>query len=391
MGTERKAAAVALTAAALFFAAAPAGRAQADPRDSVKHVVDATIRPLMAKNNIPGMAVGVVVDGRSYVFDYGLASKEAHQPVANDTLFEIGSVSKTFLATLASCAQSDRDLALSDPVSKYFPLLQGTAFGNLTLLNLGTHTTGGMPLQVPDGIDNDDQLLAYLKTWQPPHPPGTYRAYSNVSIGTLGLIVAKSMNGDFATLMERRVFAPLDLHDTYINVPSAKMADYAQGYKRDGTPIRMAPGELWTEAYGVRTTAADLLRFIAANENLVPVDDRLRGAILQTHTGYFDAGAFTQDLVWAQYPYPLALQRLLDGNAVEVTDDPSPVTALNPPRAPVADALLDKTGSTNGFGTYVAFVPAKRLGIVLLANKNYPIPERITAAYAILSGLSARR
>jgi beta-lactamase class C len=49
--------------------------------------------------------------------------------------------------------------------------------------------------------------------------------------------------------------------------------------------------------------------------------------------------------------------------------------------------LINKTGSTNGFASYVAFVPAQKLGIVMLANKNYPIAQRVTAAYQILTKL----
>ena len=63
---------------------------------SVSHAVDTTVKPLMAKNSIPGMAVGVIADGKPFFFYYGVASKETGQPVSDRTLFEVGSISKTF-------------------------------------------------------------------------------------------------------------------------------------------------------------------------------------------------------------------------------------------------------------------------------------------------------
>ncbi|HEY1975851.1 MAG TPA: class C beta-lactamase [Candidatus Baltobacteraceae bacterium] len=352
---------------------------------SISHAVDATVKPLMAKNSIPGMAVGVVAGGKPFFFYYGLASKQTGQPISARTLFELGSISKTFTATLASYAGQRGFISLSDKVEKYLPALRGTQFGGATLLNLGTHTAGVLPLQVPDGVDNDDQLVAYLKGFRSPKTPGTVRVYNNVSIGTLGLIVAKSMHEDFASLMDRRLFPELGLEHTYIDVPPAKMADYAEGYRTNGTPVRMTPGELWPEAYGVRTTAPDLTRFLRIQMGAIEVDPLVARAISATHTGYFRAGPMTQDLIWEQYPWPVALSALLEGT--DMIEDVVPVRRLNPPLSPQPDVWLNKTGSTNGFAAYVAFVPSKHMGIVLLANKSYPLNERVKAAFDILSKL----
>jgi len=63
---------------------------------------------------------------------------------------------------------------------------------------------------------------------------------------------------------------------------------------------------------------------------------------------------------------------------------------LKPPQAPSQPTLFNKTGSTNGFGAYVAFVPARQIGVVMLANKNLPIPARFIATHAVLEQLSSR-
>lgn len=99
----------------------------------------------------------------------------------------------------------------------------------------------------------------------------------------------------------------------------------------------------------------------------------------------------TQGLGWEMYPYPTDLARLADGTSPTVALKPNRVTALRPPRSPQPKVLINKTGSTNGFGAYVAFVPSERTGIVLLANRNYPTPARVRAAYRILTTLDKRR
>jgi beta-lactamase class C len=384
----------ALTRRTLMAAALAApirANAAADRNTNIEPIVTQAIRPVMDRYGIPGMAVGLTLRGQPHVYNYGVASKATGQPVTAKTLFEIGSISKTFTATLTAYARVTGKLSLSDTPSQYFPTLRGSNLDKVTLLNLATHTPGGFPLQVPDDITNDTQLMAYFRNWKPTYAPGTYRTYANPSVGLLGMVAAKSLHQDFTDLIQEMLLPALGLHDTYLQVPKAEARNYAQGYTKTNTPIRMAPGALAAEAYGIRTTAADMLRFLAANMDPSALDPTLRRAITSTHTGYYRIGPMTQDLIWEQYDYPVTLNDLLTGNAGKIASDPTPATALHPKRQPAETVLIDKTGSTNGFAAYVAFVPAQGCGIVLLANKNYPLDARVTAAYEIITRLTQSR
>lgn len=217
--------------AVLFSTCAISGGYAADEA-TVKAIVDKAIQPVMDKYGIPGVAIGITVGGDTYTFNYGVASKTTWKPIDQSSLFELGSISKTFVVTMASLAQVNGHLSLSDKTSKFLPSMQGKPFGDVTLMHLATHTAGGFPLQVPDEIKNDDQLMTYFENWKPAYKAGTYRSYANPSIGMLGVITAKSMNSDFATLAEGTLFPALGLKNTYINVPKTQMSNYAQGYSK---------------------------------------------------------------------------------------------------------------------------------------------------------------
>ena len=368
-----------------------AGPGVASAQGGIRHAVDAVIRALMRRDGIPGMAIGVVVHGHARVFDYGVVSLRTRVPVRPDTLFEIGSTSKTFTATLASYAVVTGHMSLSEHVRRYFPSLRGTPFGDrVSLLNLATHTPGGIPLQVPADIHTRAELMRYLRAWRPRFAPGTYRTYSNIGIGLLGLAAARSLHQRFATAMQKDLLAALGLEHTFVVVAAAMRADYAQGYTGSGRPVRLTPGCLWQEAYGIRTTAGDMVRFLEINMGMIRVNPVVQRAAFDTHTAYFTAGVLTQDVIWEQYRFPVALARLLAGNAPAMLFDAVPAMALHPPLAPEANAWLNKTGSTRGFSTYVAFIPARKLAVVLLSNKSYPIRDRVTAGYRIMTALLQR-
>lgn len=360
--------------------------ATAAPANIDVAVTDAA-KAVMQQYNIPGLAIALTVDGQQHFYNFGVAAKDTQAKVSSDTLFELGSISKTFTATLATLAQVNGRLSLNDHPGQYLPQLKGSAFDQVTLMNLATHTAGGFPLQVPDAVQNTEQLMAYLQAWQPQYPAGSKRTYANPSIGMLGMITAKAVNKPFAEAMEQDLLPKLGLSNTWLTVPASKMPLYAQGYDKQDLPVRLQGGVLGTEAYGMKSSATDMLHFVEANMATAKVDEPIRQALAQTHAGYFKVGAMTQALIWEHYVYPASLETLLEGNSNKMAYETQPVTAINPPIAPLQNAWINKTGSTNGFGGYVAFVPEKKIGIVILANKNYPNAARVKLAYGILSVL----
>ena len=90
------------------------GQSADNEKARVEAGVAQAVRPLMEQEGIPGMAVGVASNGQHYVFDYGVASRATGKPVTADTLFEVGSVTKTLTATLAAYAQVGGQLSLTD-------------------------------------------------------------------------------------------------------------------------------------------------------------------------------------------------------------------------------------------------------------------------------------
>ncbi|OAP38948.1 class C beta-lactamase [Sinorhizobium glycinis] len=378
---------LAVVAGLSLFSGACTQAIAGDDGESIGRVVDEAVRPVMKEYDIPGMAVAVTVEGRRYVFNYGIASKETGRKVGDETLFEIGSISKTFTATLAAYGEARGNLSLSDRASKHLPALAGSRFEEISLLDLATYSAGGLPLQFPASVTNQKEMIAYFKGWRPDYAPGTHRLYSNPSIGLFGYLAAKGMGEPFDALMEKTLFPALGLTETHISVPEDRMDDYAHGYSKAGKPVRVNPGVLDSEAYGVKTTAADLIRFVEANMGGAALDEAPRQAIAATHIGYFSVGDMTQGLGWEMYAHPVALDQLLAGNSPEVSFKPNKVTRHDPPLAPRENVLINKTGSTSGFGAYAAFVPAERIGVVILANRAYPIPARVKAAYRILTTL----
>ncbi|MFW5387368.1 class C beta-lactamase [Yersinia sp. 2544 StPb PI] len=355
----------------------------------VAAVVNKTITPILEKQNIPGMAVAVFYDGKPQFFNYGVADIKTGRQVNENTLFELGSVSKTFTGVAGEYAVQTGIMDLNDPVTKYAPELTGSQWKNVKMLHLATYTAGGLPLQLPDSVTDQKSLWQYYQQWQPQWAPGEMRNYSNASIGLFGALAIKRSQLTFENYMAKYVFQPLKLNHTFITVPESMLPNYAWGYQ-DGQPVRVTLGMLGEEAYGVKSTTKDMVRFMQANMDLgsLPAEnDKLKKAIIASQSRYFQAQEMFQGLGWEMYNWPINPQRVVADSGNDIALKPRKVKVLEPVQPAIQASWVHKTGATNGFGAYIVFIPEENIGIVMLANKNYPNPVRVQAAYDILEAL----
>lgn len=367
----------------------------------------------MRQHDIPGLVCGLVWQGRPYFLERGTTARSGGAATSRDTMFELGSISKCLTSTLAALAHAQGRLHLSQPVGEIVRSLADSPIGRATLVHLATYTAGGLPLQFPPEITSTQEALAYLAAFSPNAPPGSIRNYSNPSIGLLGHATALCLGGDFADLSERHLFAAMGLGSTFIRVPAAHMHRYAWGHDHSQRQVRVNPGPFAEQAYGVKSTASDMLVFLQAHFDATRrLSEPVHQAISETTAPRYRVGPMLQGMGWEMYPWPASMQELHEGNGartifetlmVQPLED-QPLPTGNPAQDPGGAAatparrallgrgnpmLLNKTGSTSGFGAYVAVVPHMQIALVMLTNRNFPIGARVTAARQVLEGIGA--
>ncbi|MFI2230493.1 class C beta-lactamase [Nocardia testacea] len=362
----------------------PAPAAAADPLDTIVHE---TFTALREAHGIPGIAVGVIHEDRTRLFGFGTTAPGGDRPVTEHTIFEVGSVSKLFTTLLAGSAAARQRLDLDATPGRYLPQLRDHPIDSARIRDLATYTAGGLPQQFPAEVTTEAEMWHYFQQWHPTYPPGTTRLYGNPGMALLGQVTGAALGRSFEDAMRSEVLEPLGLRHTYFDVPAPRQDDYAWGTAQSGAPVRVSPGPGDTEAYGLKTTAADLLSFVAANMDHRRAPLGMRGSLDATRHGYYRVGPMTQALGWERFDYPTSLETLQAGNSAEIVNRPQPVTPAGEPAGPV---LFDKTGSTGGFGAYVAFVPDRSIAVVVLMNRNIPIPARVAATHRVIEALDSR-
>ncbi len=256
------------------------------PLDSaLREKIDAGVRELAAVPKSAGVAVGLIQDGVPRVLGYGRLSKDQPAAPDGDTVFEIGSLTKTFTGILFDQAVREGAVALDDPISKYLPKEVRVPTRNgrpITLLHLATHRSG-LP-RLPSNFAPKDATNPYadftvedlydcLDTVELPRDPGQKYEYSNLGMGLLGHILSLNAHRPYEALVVDGICTPLGMKDTRITLSADQKRRLAPGHAADGEPASNWDLPTLAGAGALRSTANDLLRYLAAN-----LDGRYSGA-----------------------------------------------------------------------------------------------------------------
>jgi CubicO group peptidase (beta-lactamase class C family) len=241
-----------------------------DAESAFKQICE-RIPDAMTRLNVPGVAVGVYCDGRELAAGFGITSIRNPLPVNEDTLFQIGSNTKTFVATMAMRLVEAGKLDLDVPIRKYIPgfrMRDPDATERATFRHLMTHTGGWVGDYFLDTGGGDDALGRYVAAMAdlPQLTPfGEQWSYNNAAFAIAGHVIAKISGLTFETALKDLVLDPLDLRRSFINPHDVMTHRFAVGHAtfKDKTHV-LAPWGLprstWPEG-GITASVTDLIRY----------------------------------------------------------------------------------------------------------------------------------
>ena len=330
-------------------------------RTSVDLIVEEAAQQFMTAPQSVGLSVGIVKDGKTYVYNYGTVEKDQQQLPTGQTMYPIASITKTFTGTLLAQAVVEKKVKLGDDIRKY---LTGN-YSNLAyegqpirLFHLINHRSG-LPFLLPDrpdafantaipsstiaaellqGYTRNDFYADLHKVKLDTMPGYTFR-YSNAGAQLLGYILERVYNMPFEDLVRLKITQPLAMSHTKIELASSDLANLAKGYNCNGVEMPPIPDQLQGAA-ALKSTVTDMLKYIQWN-----VAEETEAAKLTHQPTSGDASRYSSGLNWQMLN--------VSGNRVIWQD-----------------------GNIPGFSSLCVNYPELNMGIVVLSNEC----DRMTAS-----------
>ena len=359
--------------------------------------IDSAMRAFAERARVPGIAYGIVVDGRlAHVGTAGLREVPTRAPVDTGTVFRIASMTKSFTAVAILQLRDAGKLSLDAPAERYVPELRAlrgptTDAPRITVRDLLTHSAG-FPEDNPWG---DQQLAAteaelsrMLRAGIPfSTAPGTAYEYSNYGFAILGRIVANVSGMPYPRYLTQRVLRPLGMHSTTLEARDVSPQRLAHGYRlQDGAWLEepQLPDGAFGPMGGMLTSVSDLSRWVGFLLDAWPPRDGDEGTVLRRASRR-------------------EMQQVARYNGATAVRDASGAIALSAGGYGYGLGVrqtcqwrisVSHTGGLPGFGSLMRWLPDQGVGIVAMGNLTYtgwgPMAEQALGMLAATGALTTR-
>jgi len=296
--------------------------------------------PYVAKRKNATLGIGVCRDGESIARIFGVPKE--------DPVFEIGSITKVYTATLLATMVSEGLVSLDDPLVKHLPpaVTEGKPiWSRVTLQHLATHTSGlprlpenlGRRIRDPRNPYRDfrvEDLHEGLTRWARRRPKSGSAAYSNFGMGLLGHILATKLGKSYEDALIDRILTPLGMNATRVTLSDEMKSRFVPGHSAWGRPKEAWDMGALAGAGALRSTVDDQVRFLRANIEAAPPLGR---TFEMCHEVRHKDRVYSMGLGW----------HIEDVNG---------------------RGMHWHNGATGGFSSYMAFAKDARVGVVVLSN-----------------------
>jgi CubicO group peptidase (beta-lactamase class C family) len=314
--------------------------------------VDSVARSFIDSGKTVGLSIGIITQGKMYPYGYGETKKGNKIVPDANTIFEIGSITKTFTATLLAWYVNEGKISLSDPITKYLPdsVAANKNLEGITVQMLSNHTSGlpRVPLNVfldkehdpanPYKHYNKQKMFSFLKACKPMSKPGEKYSYSNYAVGLLGVLLENMDGGDstYEQLVRKHICEPLKMFNTVQHLSLEQAYRHVSVYNEKGEQVLQWDCDAISAAGALHSSSNDMLLY--AKANMASDHTTLGKAISLTHNITFE-GDIPVGLGW-HYG----------------RDKEHPIIWHN--------------GGTGGSSSFMAFSKGKQYAIIVLSNSQ---------------------
>jgi CubicO group peptidase (beta-lactamase class C family) len=332
-------------------------------KTEIDTVVQKAVMPIIGDTSKVGLSIGIYKSGKAYSYNYGSTQKENPKLPTSKTVYEIGSISKTFTGTLLAQAVKDKKVKIDDDIRKY---LDGT-YPNLeyqgkpiALSHLVSHISG-LPMLLPDNPDlfknpNYDTLPFTISKIQQNYSkqkffddlhtvkldtiPGFRFHYSNAGAQLLKFILEKVYNMPYDKLLNEYITKPLKMENTNSLYSMNDLGILAKGYNSKGELMPYNP-QILDAAGGIFSTTSDMLQYLKFH-----LDEKNEVVALSHKVTFGNIDDFAIGLNWQE----------------QITSK--------------KHKKIWQSGGTFGFSSYCVIYPELKIGIVLLTNESDQTAQR---------------